>query len=97
MRFWIREIAGWLLVLLGVYAIFGALGEISARPGPKIFSAPLWLVAGFMIFRGGIHLLKVAVAARICLHAERQVARQAERHKRRVTGDAPAEVIAPEW
>jgi uncharacterized protein (DUF58 family) len=97
MRFWIREIAGWLLILLGIYAIFGALGEISARPAMKIFSAPLWLVAGFIIFRGGIHLLKVAVAARICLHAERQVARQAERHKRRVAGETPTEVMAAEW
>jgi hypothetical protein len=97
MRFWIREIAGWLLVLLGIYVIYGALCEISARPSPKIFSAPAWLVAGFIIFRGGIHLLKVAVAARVCLHAERQVARQAERHKRRVTAETSTDFMASEW
>ncbi len=96
MRFWIREIAGWLLVLLGLYVlIFGALGEI-ARPNPRIFSAPYYLVVGFIFFRGGIHLLKVAVAARVCLHAERQLVRQAEKNKRQVA-EPRIQVMSPEW
>jgi hypothetical protein len=97
MRFWIREIAGWLLVFLGLYIFFVCLSEVVGQSRPRFLSAPFVLMVGFFIFRGGIHLLKVAVAARICLHAERQVARQAERHKRRLTGEAPAEVMAPEW
>jgi hypothetical protein len=97
MRFWIREIAGWLLILLGLFILYVCLSEVVGRPNPHFLAAPFALMVGFIVFRGGIHLLKVAVAARVCLHAERQVARQAERQKRRVTGEAPAEVIAPEW
>ena len=97
MRFWIREIAGWLLVLLGLFIFFVCLSEVVGRPNPHFLSALFALMVGFIVFRGGIHLLKVAVAARVCLHAERQVARQSERQKRRVIGEAPAEVIAPEW
>jgi hypothetical protein len=66
MRFWWRELAGWALVLLGLmlmgacylFLLSGALIEAG-------LSVPL----GIFVFRGGIHLLKVAVAARVCLEA----------------------------
>jgi hypothetical protein len=67
MRFWVRELAGWVLVLLGV-AGFG----LSVR----LLWLHYWIEAGlpsligFFLFRGGIHLLKVAVAARVCLQAQ---------------------------
>jgi hypothetical protein len=67
MNFWMREVAGWLLVLLGV-ASFG----LSVR----FLTLHYWIEAGvpsligIFLFRGGIHLLKVAVAARICLQAQ---------------------------
>ena len=89
MRFWMRELAGWLLVGLGL-AGFGASiwmlmhGYYIEAGGPSL--------AGFFVFRGGIHLLKVAVAARICLQAqeklrpERPAARPAPR---------PARPVAP--
>ena len=96
MRFWIREIAGWLLILLGLYIFFVCLTEVVGRPNPRIFSAPIVLIIGFIIFRGGIHLLKVAVAARVCLHAERQLARQAEKNRRQVA-ETRIQVMSPEW
>ena len=70
MRFWARELAGWVLVLLGL----GAFG-VSIR----MLRQHYWIEAGvpsligFFVFRGGIHLLTVAVAARICLQAEEKL------------------------
>ena len=66
--FWFREIAGWLLVLLGLYLFFVCYLMLLSDP-PYILEAPLLTVIGVFIFRGGIHLLKVAVAARVCQQA----------------------------
>ena len=41
--------------------------------GSLIETGPLFVI-GFVVFRGGIHLLKVAVAARVCLQAAEPVA-----------------------
>ena len=78
MMFWIREIAGWILVALGLF-VFYVVYVLLAQPVPRVIqSGPLAFV-GFIIFRGGIHLLKVAVAARICLHAHKQAETAAAR------------------
>ena len=69
MRFWIRELAGWLLIGLGLYVFF-ACYVILMNQGPHLIEAGPLTFIGFVIFRGGIHLLKVAMAARICLHAQ---------------------------
>ena len=66
MRFWIREIAGWLLMLVGLYFFYICLGILLPPYGPRVFDAIPVMIIGIFIFRGGIHLLKVAVAARIC-------------------------------
>ncbi len=67
MRFWVREAAGWALILLGLYIFWWCYlflqGHFILEAGPLTF-------IGFVVFRGGIHLLKVAVAARICLQAQ---------------------------
>lgn len=76
MRFWIREIAGWLLVLLGLYVFAGCISILLNEPEPRIIeSGPLAFI-GFVIFRGGIHLLKVAVAARVSLEAHQEAREQ---------------------
>lgn len=62
--FWIREIAGWALIALGLIA-FGVCYFTLIRNG-KVFAAGPTVLIGIFLFRGGIHLLKVAVAARIC-------------------------------
>jgi hypothetical protein len=68
MRFWIREIAGWLLVGVGLF-IFYVCAAILLRGNPLIIEAGGLTLIGIIVFRGGIHLLKVAVAARICMKA----------------------------
>src|SRR5262249_55074858 len=67
MRFWIREIAGWGLVLLGLYLFSYCL--LMLVHGRVIESGP-WTLVAIIVFRGGIHLLKVAVAARVCEQAD---------------------------
>ena len=62
--FVIREVVGWALIALGLIA-FGITYFGFLRNGLIFQSAPMAFI-GFIIFRGGIHLVKVAVAARIC-------------------------------
>jgi hypothetical protein len=71
MRFWMRELAGWVLIGLGLYAFYLSYRLLVAEePGHYIVEAGPVTFIGFILFRGGIHLLKVAVAARICLQAQ---------------------------
>jgi hypothetical protein len=62
--FWLREITGWVLIALGL-AAFYVVYFVLIRNGRIFESGPMVLI-GIFLFRGGIHLLKVAVAARIC-------------------------------
>ncbi len=69
MRYWIREIAGWLLLLVGLAIFYVAITSILSPLHLYIGGSILTLI-GFIVFRGGIHLLKVAVAARVCLQTQ---------------------------
>ena len=68
------ELAGWLLLLGGLVTLFNCYGLI--EKGLLFEAAPLSII-GIIIFRGGIHLLKVAVAARICMQAKEQARQEA--------------------
>ncbi|MCI0378868.1 MAG: hypothetical protein L0215_14775 [Gemmataceae bacterium] len=84
MRFWTREIIGWLLIAAGLYLFF-VVYAILVTDRPLILeSGPLTLI-GIIVFRGGIHLIKVATAARICLHAHANVVKPHEPAPRRET------------
>jgi hypothetical protein len=67
MRYWLRELAGWLLVGLGLFVFY-----LVYLFGLKHLLTEMWMlgIIGIFIFRGGIHLLKVAVAARVCQQAQ---------------------------
>ncbi len=67
MRYWLREVAGWLIVGVGLLLIYIAY-DLCDRT--RILEAWPMVIAGVFVFRGGIHLLKVAVAARVCLQAQ---------------------------
>jgi hypothetical protein len=82
MRFWIRELAGWLLLALGLLIFYVCMVLLLAQPPRIIEAGPLTFI-GFIIFRGGIHFLKVAVAARVCLHAQAEMKEQREGPRRR--------------
>jgi hypothetical protein len=72
MRFWLRELAGWLLVGLGLFVFYVCFALLLVERPLILRTGPLVLI-GIIIFRGGIHLLKIAVAARVCLHADAAV------------------------
>jgi hypothetical protein len=67
MKYWWRELSGWLLIglaMLGFVLVYRlALGH---------FLAEMWVIAiiALVVFWGGIQLLKVAIAARICQQAQ---------------------------
>lgn len=65
--FWIREVAGWALLVLGLW-LFYVSYFVLLKNGYIIQSGPTVLM-GIIVFRGGIHVLKVAVAARVCQQA----------------------------
>lgn len=70
MRFWLRELVGWLFIAVGIYLFFNVYDMLYN----KMFfeTIPLTLI-GIFVFRAGIQLLKVALAARICMRAQPDV------------------------
>jgi hypothetical protein len=61
MSVWAREVAGWLLLAAG-------LGVFATAAWMLLLGLPIegstMTFIGFIVFRGGVHLLKVATAAR---------------------------------
>lgn len=64
--FVLRELGGWFLVLAALYGMNLFLHKLETE---KTLEASLMIPLIIFTFRGGIHLLKVSVAARICLFA----------------------------
>ena len=74
MSYWSREIAGWLCLLLGLFGFYLSVAWLST---PHISESAFLVFSSVVVFRGGIHLLKVAVAARVCMEAQQRLFRQA--------------------
>jgi hypothetical protein len=70
MRYWLREVGGWLIVALGLLAFYACYQMLQAR---HVIEAGTFSVVGIFLFRGGIHLLRMAVAAQICMDAQKQM------------------------
>jgi len=75
--FWIREIAGWALIVLGLW-LFYVSYFVLLRNG-YIIQSGLTVLMVLVVFRGGIHFLKVAVAARVCQQAPMEARPKAHR------------------
>jgi len=59
---WIREVVGWVLLGVGL-AAFALCYFVFLLPG-RIVEGAAMVAVGAFIFRGGTHLLKVAMAAK---------------------------------
>ncbi|MCI0463769.1 MAG: hypothetical protein L0Z62_43085 [Gemmataceae bacterium] len=82
MRYWVRELAGWVLVLLGLF-VFYVCFAVLLGDGSLLFESIFFTVIGVVVFRSGMHLLKVAVAARVCLHAQARLQQEEAKPKGR--------------
>ena len=69
MAIWLREGAGWVLLGIGL-AAFAVCYFVFLLQKRVIEAAGLGMI-GFAVFRGGLHLLKVAIAARAAQEASR--------------------------
>jgi hypothetical protein len=93
MRFWWRELAGWAMVALGLVVFYVCI-RFLLGPTHAVLEAPTLAFIGFILFRGGIQLLKVATAARICTPAP-EPAPAARPGAGRPTSQRPAAVPRP--
>jgi hypothetical protein len=93
--YWSREVAGWLLVAIGLYTFWRAYDFLLDK---RIFEAGPLVFVGFIVFRGGVHVLKVAVAAQASRNLPEQAAAGARRVTRppvRPVGPTPASAVLP--
>ena len=72
-RFWVRELMGWLLVIVGLGIFYLCIGLMLSGGTEILIEGPPVILIGIIVFRGGIHLLKVAVAARVCMHTHAEM------------------------
>ncbi|MDA1230505.1 MAG: hypothetical protein O2856_07010, partial [Planctomycetota bacterium] len=66
MMFWIREIAGWVLVAASLYVMHIGLDFALSSESPKIVEASVVIFASLGLLRAGILLIRISTAARIC-------------------------------
>ncbi|MFQ3593652.1 MAG: hypothetical protein SNJ82_10795 [Gemmataceae bacterium] len=76
---WIREIAGWLLLLVSLLIFLLVRDYLEQR---WIFAAGIMAFVGVIVFWGGIHLLKVAIAARIAQNIRHQTSQSTRSRER---------------
>jgi hypothetical protein len=60
--FTIREILGWALIIIGLLFVRSAFDYLDTQ---KVVEASVTVLAASFVFRGGIHLVKMSIAARI--------------------------------
>jgi hypothetical protein len=81
MRFWTRELAGWLLLGLSLYVFYRSYAFLTDE-NHHVLEGGTLTVIGLFLFRGGIQLLRVAVAAQVCAEAQQRL----ERHDGKPSG-----------
>jgi hypothetical protein len=68
--YWIREIVGWLFVVVGLYGYWITLAFLAAQPA-RLIEGSTTAVLSTVLFRGGLSLVRVATAARVVLQERR--------------------------
>jgi hypothetical protein len=83
MIYWIRELLGWTLLAAGLFVFYVAMRAL-LQDGPYILEGPMMIAIGFVIFRGGLQVLKVSLAGRVCTQAHKTALTQREAPRRAV-------------
>ena len=83
MSVWFREVVGWILLGLGVAAFVICYTHFLLQRW--IIEAGMLATVGVFLFRGGMHLLKVATAARAAQDVRNEIAMSKPAPTRRVT------------
>jgi hypothetical protein len=60
--FTIRELLGWALIIMGLFFVRSAFEFLETQ---KVVEASVTVLAASFVFRGGIHLVKMSIAARV--------------------------------
>jgi hypothetical protein len=66
MFYWIREMAGWVLVLFSLYILRASLVFLMDLQSPRIVEAAVLAFVGLGVLRAGIMLVRISTAARVC-------------------------------
>ena len=66
MFFWLREIAGWLLIALSLFMLRIGLIYLNDNNNPRIIESGVVMLAGLGVMRCGVLLVRVSTAARLC-------------------------------
>src|SRR5947209_2065970 len=86
--YWSREVAGWVVILIGLWLFWATYQKLGVK---RLFEAAPMAFMGFVVFRGGVHLLKVAVAAQAARSLPEASAQPATRKASRL----PTRSVAP--
>jgi hypothetical protein len=65
MFFWIREIAGWALILVSLYLIATGLSYVSNLKEPRIVESAILMIAAVGVMRCGVLLIRISSAMRV--------------------------------
>ena len=66
MFFWLREIAGWLLIVVALFMLRIGLFYLNDSNSPRIIESGVVMLAGLGVMRCGVLLVRVSTAARLC-------------------------------
>lgn len=68
MFFWIRELAGWALLILGLYLLRLGVDYVGNSQEPQIIEGGVIIFGAGTVLRIAVLLIRVSTAARICLN-----------------------------
>lgn len=63
--FWVREVVGWLLVIVALYLIRVGLILVTDLDNPRVVESAIVTMGGLGVLRAGILLVRISTAARI--------------------------------